>query len=83
MKSSFTVTGYLLLLFSTDLLKTVMANLKDLNVVLQTYPNLPQEYGLFVGPFVVGLIAMMLSCMCSCCCCCCPAACPPCKCCKK
>lgn len=55
----------------------------DPNSILTNYPKLPQEYGLFVGPFAVCLFVLMFTCLCTCCCCCCPAGCPPCGCCRK
>lgn len=55
----------------------------DPNAILTNYPKLPQEFGLFVGPFVVCLVILCFTCLCSCCCCCCPAGCPPCGCCRK
>lgn len=91
MNASFSFRGYLLFYARADLFKTLITTMMgamsggsmDPSIILTEYPNLPKEYGLFVGPFLLGMIILMMTCLCSCCCCCCPAACPPCGCCKK
>lgn len=45
------------------------------NQILADYPTLPQEFGIFVGPFVVFLILIMFFSICCCCCCTCGCCC--------
>lgn len=81
MKASFSVTGYILIKLRNQLLKTFLEK-KDPQAILDSYPNLPMEFGLFAGVFMVGMIFLIISCLCSCCCCCCPDCCPPSSCCR-
>lgn len=45
-------------------------------------PTVQSNLGIYIGPFVLGLIVLILSAPFLCCCCCCPNSCPS-KCCQK
>lgn len=59
-----------------------MSSLSNPMGLLTTFPELPKEYGLFVGPFALAWILIFLVAPWTCCCCCCPSCCPL-VCCRK